>query len=107
MGQSAPLQPAGQRPPDGRSLLERMLGIAVARAHGLPTEIWVIGADGQGLRQITSARLDDAQLAWSPDSRRVAYTNGLGGIAIVGLDGAETRPVATLGDYGGIAWAPR
>ena len=32
----------------GQTLFERLTGMSVAEAHGLPADLWLIGRDGQG-----------------------------------------------------------
>jgi TolB protein len=39
-------------------------------------ELYVMNADGTGLRRLTRNRLDDRGATWSPDGRWIAYTSG-------------------------------
>jgi dipeptidyl aminopeptidase/acylaminoacyl peptidase len=87
--------------PGARSLL----GSGVARAHGVPWDIWVVRPDGSDLRQVTRFADDDSSLAWSPDGRYIA-TFSAEAIHVAALDGAETYCVSTDGGYGAIEWLP-
>ena len=40
--------------------------------------IWVIGADGSGLRRVTKSRYSDGGVAWSNDARLLAFTRYFG-----------------------------
>jgi TolB protein len=40
------------------------------------TEIYVMNADGNGLRRMTKSDIPDDQPAWSPDGRTIAFTRG-------------------------------
>ena len=88
-----------------RSWLERLLGVQVARAHGLPVDIWIVDAEGRATRQLTHKGLDDPRLAWSPDGKQVAYTNGFGGVFVLDLATDQARKLTDAGNYGGISWA--
>ncbi len=39
-------------------------------------EVYVVNADGSGLRRLTSSRADDQHPTWSPDGRRLAFASG-------------------------------
>lgn len=56
--------------PDGRQ-------IAMVRGEGDAAEIWLVGRDGEGLRQLTSNQLAEGALSWSPDGMSLAYTTSL------------------------------
>ena len=51
-----PACPAGSCPPSG--------------------ELYVVGADGGGLRRLTRSQADDEHPSWSPDGSRVAFASG-------------------------------
>ncbi len=94
-----------------RSLLDRLLGIDVAYAHGPPAELWLLDAPGgdapQKPRQLTKKGLDDPHGAWGPAGKNIAYINGYGGVVLLDVvTGAEQR-LSDQGDYGGITWASR
>ena len=48
---------------------------ATAREDAAGYEIFVVNADGSGLRQLTSNRLLDGHPAWSPDDTRLVYAS--------------------------------
>lgn len=94
--------------PDTLSLLERLLGVRVARAHGNPADLWLAGADGKGLWRVTNLLLDDPRAAWSPDGKALVYSAGPdAGVVVLPLDGGQERQLTEHGNYGGIAWASR
>lgn len=76
--------------------------------------IYVMSADGSGVRQITHGRFDESP-AWSPDGRWIAYASA-GGIRIVRPNGTGSRTVRGTGvptphgsePYAGLpSWTPR
>ena len=39
-------------------------------------ELYVVNADGSGLRRLTTSRADDEHPTWSPDGTRIAFASG-------------------------------
>jgi TolB protein len=39
-------------------------------------ELYVVGADGRGLRRLTRSKADDEHPSWSPDGSRIAFASG-------------------------------
>ena len=72
--------------------------------HGWPRgnrDLFVIGADGQGRRAITSLPSHEWFPAWSPDGSRIAFVDSnSGGVSVVRREGtgwSAPRPVYTDG----------
>jgi Tol biopolymer transport system component len=47
--------------------------IAFSGTHGGITDLYIVGADGKNLRQLTNDQYADLQPAWSPDGRSLAF----------------------------------
>jgi Tol biopolymer transport system component len=96
--------PAGQR----RSVEPTLagmprFGLAVAWAHGIPWDPWVINLDGSGLRQLVSLSEDDPTRAWSPDGTTLAVLGG-NGLWLVDLAGGGPATLLGYGSYGVFDW---
>ena len=96
--------------PDGRR-------IAFVRAGSLdaPSEIYVIGVDGTGLRRVTTSPRDpgnqgDFPVVWSPDGQRIAFVRNSNvrgpDIYVVRIDGGGLRRLTRSGDASEPAWSP-
>ena len=73
-------------------------------------EIYVMNADGSGVRRLTDHPADDAMSTWSPDGSHIAFeTNRAGGfdIWVMNADGTDPRPLTTHpADDEWPAWSP-
>jgi dipeptidyl aminopeptidase/acylaminoacyl peptidase len=61
-----------------------------------PDDIYVMNADGSGLRQVTSGPRVDLNPTWSPDGDQIAFADLLGSLYIVDV---RTLAVTPLTDY--------
>ena len=52
--------------------------IAFSGTRGGITDLYIVGADGKGFRQLTNDAYGDMQPAWSPDGRRLAFASDRG-----------------------------
>lgn len=89
--------------PDGR-----MLAFSSNRAGRY--RIYVVGADGRGLRAVTRGGGADENPAWSPDGRRIAYDSKVGGafrLFVVDVrSGSRRRVGPARGSATSPAWSP-
>jgi len=89
-----------------RSPLDRLLALfepPTAEAHGLPWDLWVVNADGSGLRRLTKFYEDLPMASFSPDGKQIAVL-GAGGIYLMNADGSRLRRIDPIGDHGGLDW---
>jgi TolB protein len=91
--------------PDGRRI-----GMSALAQGGTSSEIYVVAADGSGLRQLTHNDLPDRQPAWSPEGRRLAFASartGLFQIYSMRADGTRQRRLTDQSeDCETPAWSP-
>ena len=78
-------------------------------------EVYVVNADGTGLRRVTRNQASDSGPVWSPDGRRLLFTrfgDGNSDIYSVGADGSGARNLtpdvrpARVGRDSSPAWSP-
>jgi mono/diheme cytochrome c family protein len=74
-----------------------------AEAHGAPQDLWSIGADGSGLRRLTTRYEDEPRATYSPDGAEILWMS-YSGIYRMDADGANMRRISALGDHGGLDW---
>ena len=83
-------------------------GLIAYVSHGSPVSpdrgIVVVGADGSGLRGLTSDARDRSP-AWSPDGSRLVFARA-GRLYLIGADGTGLRPIAPrINGAGQPAWS--
>ena len=88
--------------PDGSQI-----AFASTRPFNGSWHVWVMNADGSGLRQLTGGF--STSPAWSPDGTRIAYLDAGAGISVVPVEGGNaqrvTQPHADTTDERP-AWSP-
>jgi Tol biopolymer transport system component len=89
-----------QLSPDGRTVAFA-LGTVDKAANRVVNQIYTIGADGKGQRQITPGSTP----RWSSDGKKIAYITG-GQIWTMDADGGGRRQVTTISTGAGVpAWS--
>jgi TolB protein len=73
--------------------------------------IWVMNADGTGLRRVTTSPSIDIEPTWSPDGKRLAFARNVPGykteVFVVGVDGKGLRRLTSnRGEDFEPDWAP-
>ena len=90
--------------PDGTKL-------AFTRSRDGNAEIYVINADGSGLKRLTNSPGIDTSPTWSPDGKRIAFVSDRHGspqIFVLDLAGGEAQRLTFQGNYNQTpAWSPR
>src|SRR6476469_3459068 len=59
--------------------------IAFSGTHGGITDLYIVGSDGKGLRQLTNDEYGDMQPSWSPDGTRIAFASDRGSDTNLGI----------------------
>jgi Tol biopolymer transport system component len=95
--------PAGDASPPALGLLDTLLGVRVAEAHGIPWGVWTVRPDGSELRTASSLTEDEPLLAWSPDGASLTV-NGSGGLWIVDMRGTTDPRRIADGGVGAPDW---
>lgn len=88
--------------PDGSQLVLSMTGYS--DGDNPRGRIYVVNADGSGLRQI-SAGGNDRWPAWSPDGTRIGFVRG-DQLFTMAADGTDVQEVVGVSPEGAIAWNP-
>ena len=85
--------------PDGRKLVFAIQARGSARlcdrAGACNNELFVINADGSGLRRLTRNAVPDGDAVWSPDGRKIAFLSRRDGtgadVFVMNADGSDQR----------------
>ncbi|AKJ05956.1 alpha/beta hydrolase family protein [Archangium gephyra] len=84
--------------PDGKRIAF-VLRTTDLEANKGRTDLWLVNADGTGLRQLTSSPESEAQPVWSPDGQGLYFLSSRGGsrqVFRLPLDGGESQAVTKL-----------
>ena len=84
--------------PDGRQIVFVVRKTDLEANRGR-TDLWLVNADGKGLRQLTSHPENDANPRWSPDGKMIWFVSSRSGSSQVWRitpDGGEARQVTDL-----------
>jgi hypothetical protein len=79
--------------------------VSSAWAHGLPWDVWLVGADGSDLHLLAQVGADDGTLAWSPDGTQLFVYGGAGSFLVDAVSG-EATPLGFIAGYGTTTWLP-
>jgi dipeptidyl aminopeptidase/acylaminoacyl peptidase len=95
--------------PDGAAVLFTVSSLDLA-ANKRRTDLWLVGTDGAGLRQLTRDPNADTSGTWSPDGRTIYFLSTRSGSSQVWklpLAGGEAQQVTTLPlDVGSFVLSP-
>lgn len=85
--------------------------VAFDSDRGGSFDIWIIGVNGQNLRQLTTHPSDDTWPAWSPDGKRIAFVSTRDDPAgeiytVAAAGGAVTRVTSNPATDTEPAWSP-
>jgi dipeptidyl aminopeptidase/acylaminoacyl peptidase len=81
--------------PDGRRIVFTVRTTDLEADKGR-TDLWLVGTDGEGLRQLTTHPEADGGARWLPDNRTVVFLSSRGGSSQVwriGIEGGEAQQV--------------
>lgn len=77
-------------------------------------ELYVVGADGSGLRRLTRSKADDEHPSWSPDGSRIAFASGFDvrsqghppWLMVIPASGGDARRIGHVSGVLDPSWSP-
>lgn len=94
---SAPAEP---------SWLARLFGARSASAHGEPGSLWIIQADGTGLRPLLPAA-DDPLATWNPDGKTLLVSDWTEGLFTLDPATGEQSFISDKREFWALEWAAK
>lgn len=83
----------------------QFLGVQVARAHDVPSDLWIVSVEGGEPVRLTDTNDFGFYPVFSPDGTQIALVRG-SGIYLMNPDGSDLRRIRGAGAYGSLAWLP-
>jgi Tol biopolymer transport system component len=99
----ADLQPAPAT--TGLAGLLTRIGPPAAYAHGTLSDLWLVNSDGSSLHQISTLRVHDPAVTWSPDGSQVFAYGEWGGV-LVDFPSGEDTLMTYLAGTTAVIWLP-
>ncbi|HEX9006403.1 MAG TPA: S9 family peptidase, partial [Bacteroidota bacterium] len=84
--------------PDGR-LVAFTMAAPDERTNKVPSDLWIVGADGSGLRRLTAHPAADRHPVWSPDGKWILFESTRSGSSQIWMtspDGKEVRQLTSI-----------
>ncbi len=96
--------------PDGRQIVFVREGYDVMK-DGTRSDLWIMNADGSGMRALASGEKSYGSPRWAPDGSKLIYVSNQGGSSQVWLRWMDTGQEAELthiaeGSPRGVTWSP-
>lgn len=91
--------------PDGERLAFMRLVLQGREEVANPMELFLVGADGRGLRRLTTNEAYDGEPAWSPEGDLIVFATD-DGLYLSAPDGSRRRPLILGGYYQNPVWSP-
>jgi Tol biopolymer transport system component len=89
--------------PTSFSDFDRWLGVRVASAHSIPSDLWVVPAGGGEPKHLTHVSDIGLSPDFSPDGRHIAYMSQ-SGLYVMNPDGSGLVRISDLGALGSLEW---
>ena len=86
-------------------LFEKLMGVEVAEAHNLPSDLFELTISSGDFHRLTSTRGTGLAPAISPDGQMLAFISQ-SGLYIVHKDGRDLQQISNQQTIGMLDWAP-
>ncbi|MEP6985482.1 MAG: hypothetical protein ABI970_07785 [Chloroflexota bacterium] len=87
----------------GFSLLDELMGVRVASAHNLPSDIWIAKSD-ETPKQLSHLNGYGFVADFSPDGQYIAFSCDTG-VYVIRADGTEQTKISNVPDFSMLQWA--
>ncbi|MBS1791975.1 MAG: S9 family peptidase [Acidobacteria bacterium] len=95
--------------PDGKQIVFTRTWVDKVKDQSR-SNLWIVDADGNRVRELTGGARNDSSPVWSPDGKRIAFLSDRDGTNQLHVMWLDTREIAQLTHLtqspGGIKWSP-